>query len=216
MPRIWSVTQGEGYDRVDIVGLFNWNFADRRSGRGGDSGAMEEPTTQEAQAAKRGEVGPVKVQLNPDQLRIPGGGNVELVGFDYWDNTFIPPFRGLKEFELKPGSCKVIALHKQLDHPQVLSTSRHITQGLVDLTDQKWDKEKRTLSGRSKVVGGDPYELRIDSAGARGETVAIIRNSNAGGDAVVKQDGQNLRVTITSPQTREIDWEIRFAPAAAQ
>ena len=45
----------------------------------------------EAQADKRGEVGSIKIELNPDQLGIPGGGNVELVGFDYWDNTFIAP-----------------------------------------------------------------------------------------------------------------------------
>jgi hypothetical protein len=213
MPRIWSVTQGDGYDRVDIVGFFNWNFPDRRAGRGGDSGAMEEPTTQEAQAAKRGEVGPIKIQLNPDQLGIPGGGNVELVGFDYWDNTFIEPFRGLKEYELKPGSCKVIALHRQLDHPQVLSTSRHITQGLVDLTDQKWDKAKRTLSGRSKVVGDDPYELRIDTAGAQVEGVALVGDAEKTGHAVPKLEGRNLRVMINSPQTREVAWEIRFSPA---
>ncbi len=47
----------------------------------------------------------------------------------------------------------------------LISTSRHVTQGMVDVTDEKWETAAAglagTLSGRSKVVGGDSYEIRI-------------------------------------------------------
>jgi hypothetical protein len=33
----------------------------------------------------------------------------------------------------------VLALRPVVDHPQVVGTSRHITQGIVDLSDEKWD-----------------------------------------------------------------------------
>jgi hypothetical protein len=46
-------------------------------------------------------------------------------------------------------------------HPVVLSSSRHVTQGIVDVLAEKWDAASSTLSGRSRRVAGDPYELRI-------------------------------------------------------
>jgi hypothetical protein len=211
MPRIWHLSYGEGDDRTDVVGLFNWNFAQRR--QSGDSAAMEEPTTQEAQAAKRGEVGPVKITLDPAQLGIPGGADAKLVGFDYWGKAFLPTFRGPQEFELRPGSCMVVALRKKLDRPQVLSTSRHISQGLVDVADVKWDAAKRTLSGRSRVVAGDPYELRIDTAGAKAQA-ANMKGDEKATVTPLKQEGSALRLTIDSQETREVAWEIRFAAAS--
>jgi hypothetical protein len=208
MPNIWHVSHGEGDDRVHLVGLFNWNFPER--GRSSDSGAMEEPTTQEAQAAKRGEVGPVTVKLDPAQLGIPAG--TELVGFDYWAKKFVPAFSGAQEFTLPPGSCKVFALRKKIDRPQLIGTSRHISQGLVDVIDVKWDEEKNVLSGRSRVVGDDPYELRIDTAGRKVEQVTT---AGGGGrfETAAKAHGDDggLRVTFTSPASGEVTWQVRFA-----
>jgi hypothetical protein len=42
-----------------------------------------------------------------------------------------------------------------------LSTSQHVTQGIVDVVKVSWDAEKKLLSGVSKVIANDPYELRI-------------------------------------------------------
>ena len=63
--------------------------------------------------------------------------------------------------ELPGGSCQILAIQPLCDHPQLLSTSRHITQGMVDAADETWDATSMTLSARSKVVASDPYELRI-------------------------------------------------------
>lgn len=46
-------------------------------------------------------------------------------------------------------------------HPVLLSTSRNINQGLTDVLDEQWDPATQTLSGKSRVISGDPYELRI-------------------------------------------------------
>jgi hypothetical protein len=118
-------------------------------------------------------------------------------------------FKGAKGFELPPGSCKVLALARKSSHPQVLGTSRHISQNLVDLTYVRWQDAARKLTGRSKVIGGEPYEIRIDPAGAKAAGVDL---GKVAGDAkaTFKQDDRGLRVTINSPTTREIDWTVGF------
>ena len=63
-----------------------------------------------------------------------------------------------------------------------------------------------------KVIGGDDYELRIDAPDASGR----LASAQVGDSAVSiagKQDGRQVRVTIKSPTTREVAWEIRFAAA---
>ena len=43
------------------------------------------------------------------------------------------------ERTLDPIACAMISVRKVQAHPQVLSTSRHVLQGWVDLSDVKWD-----------------------------------------------------------------------------
>jgi hypothetical protein len=190
LPRIWQLTRGRGDGRVDVIGLFNWN----------------DPKT----SAKKGESdsGPITLSLDFKRLGLPPG---KYVGFDYWANQFVEPFSENKEFELPPGSCRIIALHRKLDHPQVVSTSRQVTQGLVDLSNCHWDAASGILSGTSKLVASDPYELRIDAAGAALADADIASDARQAGVKVdSKQDRDHVRVTIQSPSTRQVSWQVQF------
>ena len=44
--------------------------------------------------------------------------------------------------------------------PSFLSTSRHVTQGILEVREESWNDSTQTLGGRSAVVGGD-HEMRI-------------------------------------------------------
>ena len=159
------------------------------------------------------ETGPVTIQLDPKQLGLPAG---EYVAFDYWSNQFLPAMSGPQSFELPPGSCKIIALRRKLDRPQVLSTSRHVTQGAVDLSACQWDAAAGVLRGKSKVVGGDRYEFRIDAAAAQLSNCTVSPDDRtAGVKADARQDGRHVRVTLDGPASREVAWEVRFAGGAA-
>ena len=99
--------------------------------------------------------------------------------------------------------------------PQLLSTSRHITQGMVDVVQEKWTAQRRELSGISRVVGGDPYELRIVLLSTKGEWkpagVEVSAEDRAAGvTAVMKQERGLLRVNLESRQSREVNWKVRF------
>ena len=102
---------------------------------------------------------PWEVDYPLDRIGLPEAKR--FVAFDFWGNQFLPPIEGRLKVTLPPTSCMILAVRPEADHPQVISTSRHVTQGMVDLLEEKWDPATKTLSGRSRVVAGDPYEIRV-------------------------------------------------------
>jgi hypothetical protein len=155
------------------------------------------------------EVWPVRRPLDRTDL----DGDTTYVGFDYWADRFVPPFKGRLVGDLPPGSCRVLALREVRDRPQVVSTSRHVTQGLVDLDEVSWDANKGVLSGVSRVVKGDRYELRV--------VVPTGPSSWIGRDGEVTLDGHTLplellgegptlRVAFVPPSSGRATWVIRF------
>ena len=184
LAQVWYLRSGAGEQRKDVIGLFNWD--DKKS----DS---------------------VSVELN--KLDLPGGGNGTYVGFDYWEDRFVVPFSGELKTELRPSSCKVISIREILNRPVLVSTSRHITQGIVDVMKEEWNGRTKILSGKSNVVGDDPYEIRI-FAPTRAWQVERVKVSEGDRRARVtaglQQKGQEIRVTIKSPENSEVSWEAGF------
>lgn len=184
LPQVWHLTAGTGEQRKDVIGLFNWD------NKLSDS---------------------VSVELA--KLDLAGGGKGTYVGFDYWDNKLIPPFSGELKTELRPSSCQIISIREVLDRPVLVSTSRHITQGIVDVMEEEWNGGARILSGKSKVVGADPYEIRIYAPTKEWQAVrAKVSEGDRGAKvtAGIQQEDQNIRVTIKSPENREVSWEVAF------
>jgi hypothetical protein len=186
--RIWHLADTRGARRRDVVAFFNWDHA----------------AASISETAERIGLPPAK----------------EYVAFDFWANKFVPPFNDKVQVELPPGgSCRILAVQPLADHPQLLSTSRHVTQGMIDVTDEVWAAGSSTLSATSRVVGNDPYELRIvvpvgqKSWQAAGVSVSADDQA-AGVKALFKQDGPKLRVTLTSPVSREVKWQVKFAPGS--
>lgn len=142
----------------------------------------------------------------------------EYVGFDFWNNKFIPPFKDNVQSDLAVGgSCRILAIRPTANHPQLISTSRHLTQGIVDVTGESWDAGEGILSGTSSVVAGDTYELRIvvpaADASWLAESATLSSNDEAAGVKVeFKQDGPRLRVRINSANSRSVAWKVKFTP----
>jgi hypothetical protein len=212
MPRVWHLSYGEGDDRHDVVALFNWNAPKQQSSRGAASAGNEEPTTQTAAKPSPDEGKSVTIDLNLPDLGLKQ--DQKYAAFDFWSNQFLSAVSGSASFELPAGSCKVIALKAQRDdRPTLLSTSRHVSQGAVDVLSCEWDATANVLRGMSKVVIGDDYELRIDAPTGRNASAAKIAGGGENLDASVKQDGRNVRVAIKPAKTGEVAWAVSFAPA---
>ena len=139
------------------------------------------------------------------------------VGFDYWGDEFIGPFSETLEMTLPAASCRIVAARPVMNRPQVLSTSRHITQGIVDIVSETWDETSNTLSGVSRIVGGDPYELRLatgmPSKARRIAEVTVAPNANVSSATIeiVKQNDWKARVCIEASGNGEVLWKVKFA-----
>jgi len=141
--------------------------------------------------------------------------------FDFWSRTPLPSFKGAFNFEVPAESCRVIAVRAAEGHPVLVSTSRHLTQGMVDVAGEKWDASNRTLTGISEVVGNDPYELRIAGLNDRSRkwklvSVSVPAEELADGVTATPEAAKDhedgwVRVLITSKESRAVKWSLNFA-----
>lgn len=140
----------------------------------------------------------------------------QYVAFDFWANKFLPIFDKKITVSLPGLSCRALAIRPVAEVPQLLSTSRHVSQGMIDVTNEKWDSARATLSAESTLVANDPYELRIIvPEGQKSWRALVISVSDsdvkAGVKTTLKQNGVEIRVGIQSPAGRIVKWEVKFA-----
>ena len=186
--RIWHLEDTRETRRRDIVALYNWG---------------KEATT---------------VACPVERIGLPKA--TQYVAFDFWARKFLPPFQNEIRLPLPAGgSCRILAVQPVADHPQLLSTSRHVTQGMVDVQGERWEAGADQLDATSQVVANDPYELRIVVPVGEKSWQATKVNVVGGEPANAvktefKQDGSWLRVTLTSPVSRAVRWQVQFARAA--
>lgn len=126
--------------------------------------------------------------LSPAKIGLPNRG--EYIAFDFWSNALIPPFNDRLAQTLRPQSCQVLSVRPVADHPQLISTSRHITQGMVDVTEEKWEAKRLTLSGVSQTVASDPYELRILTYTGTGTAIGAVASV-----AITGSNGYEMTLT---------------------
>jgi hypothetical protein len=127
--------------------------------------------------------------------------------FEFWSRALLGAFRGA----FPPGrtdpkfNCQVFCIRERLAHPQLLATSRHITGGGVDLISVAW--EGRCLSGRSRLVAGDPYDLFVSVPTG----YSFNRVESDGADVLeAVREGEIVRVGLKSDRSREISWSLHF------
>lgn len=152
------------------------------------------------------EKSPVDLTFDVNHIGLPTAP--AYAGFDYWANQFVALKDG-QSLNVPAASCRIIALRPVSDHPQLISTSRHITQGVVDVKREAWDARKRTLRGQSDLVGGDAYELRI--ARPAGGDWSIDRVEADDADIqIVGDELAGWRMRIDTKDNRAVNWRVVY------
>lgn len=111
-------------------------------------------------------------------------------------------------------TCRVLSLREKEDHPVLISTSRHMSSGILEVTKEAW--ANGGLFGTSEVLGGDAYELRIVGLRDGGKQwvparIAVSDEDKAAGVTVPQSvEAGLLRVKIVSPKTRTVQWRMDF------
>ncbi len=136
--------------------------------------------------------------------------------FDFWGNKPVTDVAGAIKEEVAPMSCRVLALRAKEGRPVLVSTSRHVSQGILEVKEEEW-KASGILSGTSSVIGGDAYELRIAGLkdGKGWEFLGALTSpaDDAAGvkiEALPQTEEGWLRLKVTSPTSREVYWAVGF------
>lgn len=131
--------------------------------------------------------------------------------FDFWNWSFIGEIYGNQDFEqkLRPGETRVMALHEVEEHPQFISTNRHLLQGLLDMEGKPaWDAQTKSLAGVSKTIEDEPYKIIFAS---NGRTIKKCTTDNATWELEEFDRDLNLfQLTIRSEKNTKVRWSIEF------
>lgn len=125
--------------------------------------------------------------------------------YEFWSKRFVGVVKGkLSLPAIDPMTVHSYAIRALVDHPQVVSTNRHLTQGGVDLVSMKWSDN--VLTGKSAVVAGDKYELALHIPAGYTLSKATFNNE----PATITPDGEITRVSFTPEKTGEVEWAVTF------
>jgi hypothetical protein len=113
------------------------------------------------------------------------------------------------QVEIEPYDTRVLLIHRLLDRPQVLGTSRHIT-GAYSVAKLSWNAAARKLAGEAATVPAELYVLWVHVP--RGLTLARLRAAAQGGAELPvdrRMEGDLLTVSF-SGTAQPVEWEIQF------
>jgi hypothetical protein len=131
----------------------------------------------------------------------------EYLVYEFWSDRFVGAMRQGFQAAFQGADCGVYSVVEKKGHPQLISTSRHIRHMANDIVSLAWKAESKTLTGTSKIVKNEPYELRIHvPAGFVAKSVRV----SGGLTAVRKADGPILRVGFTPSAWEDVRWEVGF------
>jgi len=156
-----------------------------------------------------------QVHLKWSELGLPADRPVHV--YDYWNHEYLGAWEAGMFVDVAPTSCRVLTLLPSADRPQLISTSRHITQGWIDLTECDYDDEAVACSGRSQVVRNDPYVLTFAFPRERNFKVTAATADSATGPVPMRVTNHQGWATVACipDKTTELKWRIEFEPADA-
>ena len=134
--------------------------------------------------------------------------NAEYHAYDFWNNRLAGRFKGTDTLSqaLAPGEARMLSLRKVTPHPQVISSDRHLMQGMLELSDVRW--ETGALSGKAKLVSGEPLRIVIANNG-RKPALATANGASARLEALAENPDLTV-LGMESAKAVTSDWRVTF------
>ncbi len=145
-----------------------------------------------------------RVGVDWDELGEPA--DRRFLGWEFWGGTFLGARTGRLELSVPARSVRLVSLRPDRGRPQVLTTDRHLTQGGVELKDERW--AGRTLTATVRTVGGFPLTLRV--ALPAGFAVRKVSATGAQVTSALESDGRVLAVTLTGDVSADVPVTVEF------
>ncbi len=142
-----------------------------------------------------------------DWSEIGEAADQQFACWEFWTETWQGVNQEHFEMQVPPRSVRLIAMQPYAAHPQFLTSDRHITQGGVELKDQKWSDD--SLVATVNVIGGFPMTARFfvpDSF--RFNSVSVPAGVKA--TTRCEAGGKVLAVTLAADKTQDVPVAISF------
>jgi hypothetical protein len=151
--------------------------------------------------------------LSWEELGLPT--NQPMHVFDFWNAEYLGAWKGGLSVPVTPTSCRVLTLVPCEDRIQLVSTSRHITQGWIDLIDNSANDSGTEQKGTSVLVKNDPYEIRFAFPPGTNFAVKVATAHGPSGELPVRINNhqQWASISFASPEAGEVKWEATFEAA---
>ena len=153
------------------------------------------------------------LDLNPDELYLL---------FDFWNREYLGTVNDFFNIRLTAYSSRVISVRKMTGIPQVLSTTRHLSQGALELEDIYFNSDTCVLTGITNLVPNDNYSIFIYVPGTFCLLRTEISNPFIGIERVNDiEENESLVDSITptilklnfcSNKACKIPWSVSFIP----
>ena len=140
----------------------------------------------------------------PLRIELPSG---PWHAFDIWAGEYLGEREGSLDFDaVPPHGCRVIALRRALDRPQLIGTDAHIGAGVLDVTGVAWDDVRRTLALTVAPAGRPERAVWVAAAGRRPIAARFA------GRPVAPGDGGRGSVRFAVRVEAEAVLEVEFSP----
>jgi hypothetical protein len=146
---------------------------------------------------------PQAVAVSFEKLIPPATGSQAV--FEFWEQEYLGCHsKGLK-IQVEGESCRLLCLRDQPDHPELLSTDLHFTQGAVEIVERQWDPRSLTLSGTARRAPGHRGNLTIFVPAG----YACARSERLGPESLQPRDSSIVRLPLLF-ENAELHWAVFF------
>ena len=130
--------------------------------------------------------------------------------YDFWNDALVGKFPGSGKLsqQLRPGEARMMSIHQVQEHPQFISSNRHIMQGYIDLVKIEWLPGRNILRGISRVTGGDSYVVTIATNGYTARSARVDESDTS--VTLEKSDNGLAKLTIKRDKNGIVEWTVKF------
>jgi len=138
-----------------------------------------------------------------------GIATARLTAYDVWADAPLAEVQQMVKATIPPHATLTIGLRPAGTHPHVVGTTRHIIQGAIDITEERWDAATRTLAAKSVSLDGRAYAVTVSVP--RGMRPGVCK-SDVPCTVRRVQNGSAVHAVVEWPQgtTRDISWTLSF------
>ena len=127
--------------------------------------------------------------------------------YEFWRQEWMGVREKGLSLKVPAHTVRLISLREKLPHPQFVGDDRHLTQGAVELKDERWDGDAKRLGVRLTAVGGFPLTFAVSVP--EGFAVKSVKAPDGVEIETRPSDGL-LRVTVTAERTEDMSVSVCF------